>query len=161
MTHLLTLTSPEFEDGQRVDASYQSDRDNQSPALTWAHAPVGTKSFAIAVHDPDAPTGGAGWWHWMVINLPAHLTSLPRNAGAEDGSQLPASAQQLRNDRGVSGYGGFYPPAGDSAHRYIFTLYALDVEHIDLPAQATTSMAGFMVNAHTIAQADITVYYGR
>ncbi|MDF7676118.1 YbhB/YbcL family Raf kinase inhibitor-like protein [Neisseriaceae bacterium ESL0693] len=161
MTQLLTLTSPEFNDGQLVDASYQSDRDNQSPTLSWTHVPADTQSFAIAVHDPDAPTGGAGWWHWMVINLPADLRSLPRNAGAEGGAQLPSGAQHLPNDLGILGYGGFYPPAGAPAHRYIFTLYALDTDHIDLPERATTSRVGFIINSHTIAKADITIYYGR
>lgn len=161
MSQTFLLTSPEFKDGDKVDSSYQSDQDNQSPALTWQNPPSGTKSFAVLCHDPDAPTGGAGWWHWMVINLPSHVTDLKRNAGAEDGKQLPAAARQLRNDKGTLGYSGFYPPAGDPPHRYIFTIYALNTDKIDVPEDATTSMTGFMVNAHTIAKASITVYYGR
>lgn len=161
MTKSFKLTSPEFINGATVDASYQSDRDNQSPALNWENAPAGTKSFAIAVHDPDAPTGGAGWWHWMVINLPADLTFLPRNAGAADSPQLPAKARQMKNDNSIVGYGGFYPPIGDPAHQYHFTLYALDTEYLDLPDDITTSKAGFMINMHTLAKASLTVYYGR
>lgn len=161
MAQLFTLTSPEFEEGDLVDASYQLDRDNQSPALNWVNAPAETKSFAIALHDPDAPTGGAGWWHWMAINLPAQLTSLPRNAGAVGGSNLPHGVRQLQNDRSLLGYMGFYPPVGAPAHRYIFTLYALDTEFIDLPENATTNFAGFQINSHAIAQAKLTVYYRR
>ncbi|MCO6503979.1 MAG: YbhB/YbcL family Raf kinase inhibitor-like protein [Snodgrassella sp.] len=156
-----TLTSPEFKDGDRVDSSYQSDQDNQSPALIWQNAPATTQSFAIACHDPDAPTGGAGWWHWMAINIPPSVTELKRDTGAQNGQHLPAGTRQLRNDTGTLGYSGFYPPVGDPPHRYIFTVYALDTDKIDVPADASTSMTGFMVNAHTIAKTSITVYYGR
>ncbi len=161
MSHNFTLTSPEFKNGDTVGRSYQSDQDNQSPALIWQNAPADTKSFAILCHDPDAPTGGAGWWHWMAINIPASITELKRNAGAQDGQLIPAGARQLANDTGTLGYSGFYPPVGDPPHRYIFTVYALDTDKIDVPANATTSLTGFMVNAHTIAKASITVYYGR
>ncbi|WP_066565461.1 YbhB/YbcL family Raf kinase inhibitor-like protein [Snodgrassella sp. CFCC 13594] len=156
-----TLTSTEFTEGTKLDASYQADHDNQSPALAWQHPPQGTQSFAIAMHDPDAPTGGAGWWHWLAINIPAHATALARNAGAADGCGMPAGVRQLRNDGGSLGYMGCYPPIGDPAHRYIFTLYALDLPKLDLADNATTSMAGFMVNAHCLGKASLTAYYAR
>lgn len=161
MTQNFILTSSEFKNGDTVDSSYQSDRDNQSPALAWQNAPAGTKSFAIQCHDPDAPTGGAGWWHWMAVNLPKDVTELQRNAGAADGQNLPLGAQQLRNDTGTLGYSGFYPPEGTPPHRYIFTVYALDTNKIDLPTDVTTSCVGFIINSHAIAQASITIYYGR
>lgn len=161
MSQKFILTSSEFKEGDRVDSSYQSDQDNQSPALIWENAPTETKSFAIACHDPDAPTGGAGWWHWMAINIPPTITELKRDAGRRDGQNMPTGTRQLRNDTGTLGYSGFYPPVGDPPHRYIFTLYALNTDKIEVPADATTSLTGFMVNAHTIAKTSLTVYYGR
>lgn len=161
MSQKFILTSPEFKQGDRVDSSYQSDQDNQSPSLIWENAPTESKSFAIVCHDPDAPTGGAGWWHWMAINIPSTVTELKRDAGRRDGQNMPAGTRQLRNDTGTLGYSGFYPPVGDPPHRYIFTLYALDIDKIEVPADATTSLTGFMVNAHTIAKTSLTVYYGR
>lgn len=145
----------------RLDKSYQSDHDNQSPELMWQNAPPGTRSFAIAMHDPDAPTGGAGWWHWLAFGLGADIRELPRNAGAADGSQMPAGVRQLRNDGGNAGYMGCYPPEGDPAHRYIFTVYALDTDTLGIDAEATTSMAGFIINAHALASASLTAHYAR
>ncbi|MFV2030470.1 YbhB/YbcL family Raf kinase inhibitor-like protein [Neisseria sp. S1] len=161
MSQVFTLSSPEFTEGALLDSSYQADRDNQSPELHWQGTPEGTKSFAVAMHDPDAPTGGAGWWHWMLVNLPADIVALPRNSGSADGKNLPENVRQLRNDGGNPGYMGCYPPVGDPAHRYIFTVYALNVEHLDLPEDATTSLAGFMVNAHTIGKASLSARYAR
>ncbi|WP_037586240.1 YbhB/YbcL family Raf kinase inhibitor-like protein [Stenoxybacter acetivorans] len=161
MTTNFTLTSPEFKDGDKLDISYQADKDNQSPALVWQNAPTDTKSFAVAMHDPDAPTGGAGWWHWLAFGIPAELTELPRNAGAVGGVNMPAGVRQMRNTGGALGYGGCYPPVGDPAHRYIITVYALDTDKPDIAEDATTSMAGFVINAHAIAKASLTVYYAR
>jgi Raf kinase inhibitor-like YbhB/YbcL family protein len=134
---------------------------NVSPALKWSNAPKGTKSFALLAHDPDAPTGGAGWWHWVVINIPADTTGLAKGAGRADGSGLPKGAVQVNTDFGGPGWGGPCPPAGDKAHRYNFTLHALKVEKIDIPANATASLAGFMVNAESIGKATFTGMYGR
>lgn len=134
---------------------------NVSPALKWSGAPAGTKSFALLVHDPDAPTGGAGWWHWLVVNIPADATGLPKGAGKADGAGLPAGAQQIRTDFGGPGWGGPCPPVGDKPHRYNFTLHALKVDKLDLPADAGASLAGFMVNANSIGKATLTGKYGR
>src|SRR6478609_9150767 len=79
---------------------------NISPALEWSGAPKDTKSFAVLVHDPDAPTGGAGWWHWLVYNIPATTTKLPKGAGKADGSALPQGAASAVTDYGKPGYGG-------------------------------------------------------
>jgi Raf kinase inhibitor-like YbhB/YbcL family protein len=95
---------------------------NTSPALSWRHAPPGTKSFALMVHDPDAATGGAGFWHWVIINLPAGVTGLTRGAGAADSRALPETAQQIATDFGTPGWGGPCPPAGEKPHRYVFTM---------------------------------------
>jgi Raf kinase inhibitor-like YbhB/YbcL family protein len=134
---------------------------NISPALKWSGAPKGTKSFALLVHDPDAPTGGAGWWHWVVINIPAAATELKKDAGKSDGSNLPAGGAQVNTDFGGPGWGGPCPPPGDKPHRYNFSLHALKVEKLDVPANATASLAGFMVNANSLGKATLTGKYGR
>ena len=135
--------------------------DNVSPTLTWANPPKGTKSFALLVHDPDAPTGGSGWWHWVMINIPANQTSLKADAGNADGTKLPKGAQHIKTDFGGPGWGGPCPPQGDKPHRYNFTLYALKVAKLDLPQGATAALAGFMINANSIGKTSITGSYGR
>lgn len=134
---------------------------NTSPALSWSNPPVGTKSFAVMVHDPDAVTGGAGFWHWVIVNLPAGATSLVRGAGTADGRALPEAARQIATDFGTPGWGGPCPPTGDKPHRYTFTVYALKVDKLDLPPSATASLSGFMVNANAIGKASFTSTYGR
>ncbi|MGC2517498.1 MAG: YbhB/YbcL family Raf kinase inhibitor-like protein [Burkholderiales bacterium] len=134
---------------------------NISPALAWSGAPKGTKSFALLVHDPDAPTGGAGWWHWVMVNIPANASELKKDAGKADGSGLPQGAMQITTDFGGPGWGGPCPPTGDKPHRYHFTLHALKVEKLDLPQGASASLAGFMVNANSIGKATLTGKYGR
>ena len=133
---------------------------NVSPELHWSGAPAATQSYALSIYDPDAPTG-SGWWHWVVINLPADTKSLPQGAGAADGSNLPAGATQIRTDFGSKGYGGPCPPQGDKPHRYIVTVHALKVPKIDVPSDATAAMTGFMINANTLAKATFTFTYGR
>lgn len=134
---------------------------NVSPALKWTGAPAGAKSFALQVHDPDAPTGGAGWWHWVVVNIPATATELPQGAGTADGNALPAGAQQIRTDFGAPGWGGPCPPVGDKPHRYHITIHALKVDKLELPKDATASLAGYMINANSIGKATLTGRYGR
>ena len=160
-----TLTSPDIADGGTIAQSFEFDGfgctgKNQSPRLLWSGAPVGTKSFAVHVYDPDAPTG-SGFWHWYVIDLPAGVTELAANAGAQGGAHLPQDARQIRNDFGSYAWGGMCPPPGDKPHRYIFTVHALSVERIDVPDDAPAALAGFMVNANTLAKASFTATYGR
>ncbi|MBO1358377.1 kinase inhibitor [Acetobacter sacchari] len=131
--------------------------DNLSPPLAWSGAPEGTKSFVITAYDPDAPTG-SGWWHWVVIDLPATVTALPEGAGSGKGG-LPESARQIRTDFGAPGYGGAAPPPG-SVHRYVFTVTALDAPTLDVPADASPAYVGFVMNAHRLASASLTVLYG-
>jgi Raf kinase inhibitor-like YbhB/YbcL family protein len=131
-----------------------------SPALAWKNPPEGTKSYALLVHDPDAPTGGAGFWHWVVYDIPATTTGLPQGVG-KDGKGLPAGAKQVTTDYGVPGYGGPCPPKGDKAHRYNFTIYALKVDKLEAPPKATASLAGFLINANALGKATLTGTYGR
>jgi Raf kinase inhibitor-like YbhB/YbcL family protein len=132
---------------------------NISPALSWKGAPRDTKSFALTVYDPDAPTG-SGWWHWVVYNIPADVSELPAGAGNPGGS-LPAGALQGHTDFGTSGFGGPCPPAGDKPHRYIFTIYALKADKISVPDEASAAMVGFMIHANSLAKASLTARYGR
>ena len=133
---------------------------NVSPALKWSGAPSGTKSFAVTVYDPDAPTG-SGWWHWVVYNIPASVTELPEGAGGADGKGLPAGAVQGRTDFGSAGFGGACPPPGDKPHRYIFTVYALKTDKIEAPADGTAALVGFMINANKLDKASFQAKYGR
>lgn len=159
------LYSPDVASDGEIDSSFEYDGfgcsgANQSPELHWDNVPAGTRSFAISVHDPDAPTG-SGWWHWRVINLPADTTSLDGNAGAVGGDNLPANAMQIRNDYGDKGWGGLCPPEGAGPHSYHFTVHALDVESIDLPEDASAALAGYMINQHEIARAGFVAIYSR
>lgn len=135
--------------------------ENVSPAVAWKNPPKDTKSFAVFVHDPDAPTGGAGFWHWLVVDIPASTMGLEQGAGAGDGTKLPAGARQITTDFGSPGYGGPCPPVGDKPHHYNFTVYALKVDKLELPPNATASLTGFMVNANTLGKAKFTARYGR
>jgi Raf kinase inhibitor-like YbhB/YbcL family protein len=132
---------------------------NVSPALAWSDPPAGARSFALTVYDPDAPTGN-GWWHWVVYDIPASVSSLPAGAGAASGGQLPPGARQTRNDFGGPGYGGPCPPPGPP-HRYVFTLYALDVASIGAAPGAGAAEIGARLKAHAVAAASFTVSYGR
>lgn len=161
--------------------------ENQSPALSWRDAPKDTKSFALTVYDPDAPTG-SGWWHWLVIDIPSSRSDLPRGFGqpaSQSGQKLedkkasqatrkvdnppPADAplspaatiRQIRNDYGQAAYGGPCPPKGDKPHRYIFTLFALKVERLDIPDDASAALTGYMIRANAIDQSSFTAYFGR
>ena len=160
------LTSPDIKPNatignKHVYKGFGCEGENVSPALSWTGAPQGTKSFALLVHDPDAPTGGAGWWHWAVYNIPASVSSLPQGAGKGDGSAMVKGAAQAATDFGAPGWGGPCPPVGDKPHRYNFTLHALNVEKLDIAPGATASVVGFMVNANTIGKAQLTGMYGR
>lgn len=160
-----TLTSPDFTEGGTLPQRFEFNGfgcagDNQSPALRWSGAPAGTQSFAVTMYDPDAPTG-SGWWHWSVVNIPASVTELRADAGAAGGAKLPAGASHVRIDYGVAAWGGTCPPAGDVPHRYVFTVHALKVPRLDLPADATAALAGYMINANSLGQATLTARYGR
>jgi Raf kinase inhibitor-like YbhB/YbcL family protein len=133
---------------------------NLSPQFHWSNAPEGTKSFALTLFDPDAPTG-SGWWHWLIFNIHAKETELLSGAGDVTAQKAPLGSIQSVNDYGQVGYGGPCPPVGHGIHQYIFTLYALDVEHLDLDASANPALVGFNLNAHAIQKASLVMYYKR
>ncbi|MGD9553670.1 MAG: YbhB/YbcL family Raf kinase inhibitor-like protein [Arcobacteraceae bacterium] len=130
--------------------------ENISPQLSWQNPPMGTKSFAITVYDPDAPTG-SGWWHWIVFNIPKDTFMLPSGFGNSESQEVIQSL----TDFGTTGFGGACPPLGDKAHRYIFTVYALDIEDLGLDKNANPALVGFYLNTHTLAKASLLSYYKR
>jgi Raf kinase inhibitor-like YbhB/YbcL family protein len=132
---------------------------NVSPQLAWSGAPAGTKSFALTVFDPDAPTG-SGWWHWIVVNIPGSTTTLAAG-GSGATSKMPAGAVETRTDFGKPGYGGPCPPAGDKPHHYIFTVYALKADKLEIDSQASGAMASFMIRQNSLGKAAFTATYGR
>lgn len=156
-----TLSSNTLSDGAKMSEAHVFNGmgyngENRSPHLAWSGAPQGTKSFVISCYDPDAPTG-SGWWHWGVANIPATVYELPEGAGSGMPG-LPTGAVQTRTDFGTSGYGGAAPPQGES-HRYQFTVYALDVDVLDVDEQASGAYLGFNVHFHSLGKASLTVIY--
>ena len=133
---------------------------NVSPALSWSSPPAGTKSFALLMHDPDAPTG-SGWWLWLVWNIPANVLSLPAKAGDPAAGLMPVGAMQGNTDFGTPGYSGPCPPPGSGNHHYNFRLYALKVERLELPANATAAFVGYNVMANSLGVAELQALYSR
>ncbi len=163
----MSLTSAEVKDGgtianEQVFKGFGCTGNNVSPSLSWSGAPSGTKSFAVTIYDPDAPTG-SGWWHWVVFNLPASVTSLPKGAGDVKSKLMPKGAIQSRTDFGSDGYGGPCPPPGDKPHHYQITVFAVDVDKLPDAKNDTASAAlvGFDLHFHTLAKASLTATYGR
>ncbi|CRZ13834.1 YbhB/YbcL family Raf kinase inhibitor-like protein [Mycolicibacterium neworleansense] len=152
-----TLTSESVTDGQplandQVSGIMGAGGSDVSPQLSWSGFPEETKSFAVTVYDPDAPTA-SGFWHWAVADLPASVTELP--AGAGDGGELPGGAVTLTNDAGLKRYLGAAPPAGHGPHRYYIAVHALPVESLELPEGATPAYLGFNLFGQAIARAVI------
>ena len=133
---------------------------NVSLPLAWTGVPAGTKSLAVTIYDPDAPTG-SGFWHWLVVNLPPDTTGLAEGAGAPGNARLPAGAVQARGDAGVAGYFGPCPPQGDAPHRYVITVYAVKADKLGVDAGTSGAVVGFNLHFATLATASVTYTYGR
>lgn len=129
--------------------------ENLSPQLSWQHLPKGTKSIAVTAYDPDAPTG-SGWWHWLVVDIPASVNELPR------GVEVTAiKGRSIRNDFGMTAFGGACPPPGHGMHRYQFTVWALPVEKLPLAAEPSAALVGYMLNQQALAKATLTATYNQ
>jgi Raf kinase inhibitor-like YbhB/YbcL family protein len=163
-----TVRSNSFKDGDYLaqehilsaDYGFGCEGGNKSPHLAWSGAPAGTKSYAVTCFDPDAPTG-SGFWHWLVINIPANVTELPLDAGHRSSSKLPNGALATRTDFGAPGYGGPCPPAGDHPHRYLFTVFAAGSETLQATADTSAAVIGFQLHFNTLAKAAIMGLYKR
>ena len=158
-----TLTSPTIKPASmlteaQVFKGFGCEGKNTSPALKWSGAPSGTKSYAVTVYDPDAPTG-SGFWHWAVADIPVAITSLDTNAGDENGTGVPDGAVTLANDAGLNRYLGSAPPPGHGVHHYYFVVHAVDVESLELPDGATPAFLGFNLFSHTLARAVLVGTY--
>jgi Raf kinase inhibitor-like YbhB/YbcL family protein len=158
-----TVTSTDCSDGvalssPQVSGVMGAGGEDRSPHLSWSGFPEQTKSFAVTVYDPDAPTG-SGFWHWVVANVPASVTELPSGAGDKDSPQLPAGAVQFRNDAGFAGYIGAAPPSGHGPHRYFVVVHALDTDDLGVPADASPAYVGFNLFGHTLARGTLVATY--
>ncbi|SDL26640.1 YbhB/YbcL family Raf kinase inhibitor-like protein [Siphonobacter aquaeclarae] len=129
--------------------------ENISPQLSWENAPAGTKSFAVTMYDKDAPTG-SGFWHWVLFNIPADVTSLKAGAGDASGKAAPAGAVQSITDFGKPGYGGPCPPPG-APHEYLITVYALKAP-LELGPGTPPAMVGFNLSGLLLGKASIVMY---
>jgi Raf kinase inhibitor-like YbhB/YbcL family protein len=167
MAMAFTVTSSSFKDGDYLGKDLILSQDfgfgcaggNTSPHLKWSGAPAGTKSFAVTCYDPDAPTG-SGFWHWLVVNIPANVTELAAGAGSAGGT-LPKGALQTRTDFGKPGYGGPCPPEGDHPHRYLFTVFAVGAESLPVQADTSAAVVGFNLHFNTLAKTAIMGLFKR
>ena len=164
----MKLTSNNFKDGDYLGMDHILSAEygfgcgggNKSPHLKWEGAPAGTKGYAVLCFDPDAPTG-SGFWHWVVVNIPANVTELPLDAGNPASGKLPVGALQVRTDFGKPGYGGPCPPEGDHPHRYLFSVYAVGTEKLSVSADTAAAVVGFQLHFNTLAKASLMGLFKR
>jgi len=154
-----------IQDGGRLDNAYVlngfgCEGGNVSPRVVWQDAPANTKSFALTLYDPDAPTG-SGWWHWVAFNIPADTTEIVYGAGDPAKGLMPMGTVQSRTDFGTPGFGGACPPKGHGPHQYQLTVHALDTEKLNLDENASAAMVGFYVGAHSLGLARVSGVYER
>ncbi|CAN5524058.1 YbhB/YbcL family Raf kinase inhibitor-like protein [soil metagenome] len=158
-----TVTSTTFKDGEEVPNSFVSGLmgaggDDESPQLSWSGFPEETRSFAVTVYDPDAPTA-SGFWHWAVVNLPATVTDLPAGVGDGSPAGFPGETVTLSNDAGLQRFVGAAPPPGHGAHRYIVVVHAVKVEKLEVNGDSSPAYLGFNLFSNAIARATITGTY--
>jgi Raf kinase inhibitor-like YbhB/YbcL family protein len=146
-----TVTSDDVTDGQPLKDEQVAAAGNTSPQLSWSGFPEDTQSFTVTCFDPDAPTP-SGFWHWVLVNLPADCTSLPAGAGAQ-GADLPGSAFMCRNDGGAKAFMGAAPPQGDQVHRYFFVVHAVTTDALDVDSDASPAVVSFNLAFNTAARA--------
>jgi Raf kinase inhibitor-like YbhB/YbcL family protein len=152
-----TVTSDDVHDGQPLNDSQVAAEGNASPQLSWSGAPEGTKSFVVTCFDPDAPTP-SGFWHWVLVDVPADVTSLDAGAGA-DGASLPGNAFMCRNDAGTKAFMGAAPPEGDQVHRYYFVVHAVGQDTLGVDSDASPAVVSFNLAFKTLARAIVKGTY--
>jgi Raf kinase inhibitor-like YbhB/YbcL family protein len=146
-----TVTSEDVTDGAPLKDDQLNTGGDSSPQLTWSDAPEGTKSFTVTCFDPDAPTP-SGFWHWVLVDLPADTTSLDAGAGAE-GADLPGNAFMCRNDGGTKAFMGAAPPEGDQVHRYYFVVHAVKEDTLGVDSDASPAFVSFNLVFKTAGRA--------
>lgn len=151
----LYVTSTAFQEGEKIPDKYTCQGQDISPPLAWSELPEGTRSFVLIMNDPDAP--GGTFTHWVIFNIPSNSRGLPEAVPTE--TQLSDRTVQGKNDFGRIGYGGPCPPPG-RAHRYKFTLYALD-QLSDLKAGVSKKQILDAMQGHVLAQGELTGMYQR
>jgi Raf kinase inhibitor-like YbhB/YbcL family protein len=152
-----TVTSEDVQDGQPLKDDQVASGGDRSPQLSWSGAPAETRSYTVTCFDPDAPTP-SGFWHWVLVDLPADVTSLPAGAGAE-GAELPGKAFMCRNDVGTKAFTGAAPPEGDQVHRYYFVVHAVTEDSLGVDADASPAVVSFNLAFKTAARAIVTGTY--
>jgi len=158
-----TLTSNDLGGEASIDQEFNGfgcTGKNQSPQLSWKNAPQGTKSFAVTMYDPDAPTG-SGWWHWVVFDIPSTINELVSNAGNVTLNLAPRESIQSITNYGTNGYGGPCPPKGHGLHQYVITIYALKTDKLGLNKETNPAVVGYYLWNNTLAKASIISYYKR
>lgn len=156
-----TLDSPAIKPNAMIPNPYvytQCGGGNVSPPLQWHDVPANTKSFAVSVFDPDAP--GGGFWHWIAFNIDVGAHGLNEGAGTPHSGNAPGDTVQVQNGFGNRGYSGPCPPAG-KPHRYVFTVYALDVPVLRSDDDTDAAQAIAAIRTHALMTATLTATYGR
>lgn len=152
-----SVTSTDVTDGQSLSDAHAQAKGNTSPQLSWSGHPEGTRSFVVSCFDPDAPTP-SGFWHWVVVDIPANVTELRTGAGAGDDS-LPTGAFHVRNDTGTLAFAGAAPPETDQPHRYYFVVHAVGEERLGVDADASPAVVAFNLAFKSLARAILVGTY--
>jgi Raf kinase inhibitor-like YbhB/YbcL family protein len=152
-----TVTSEDVSNRQPLKDDQVAEFGDTSPQLSWSGAPEGTQSYTVTCFDPDAPTP-SGFWHWVLVDVPADVTSLPAGIGAADGD-LPGKAFMCRNDAGTKDFTGAAPPEGDQVHRYFFVVHAVGADTIGVDSDASPAVVSFNLAFKTLARAILVGTY--